>query len=85
MLRISALAASAALLATPAFAMGCNYGKSSASASAESIVPDYAPVAASTTIVETGPLQSTPIDPSALVYEEDIQIETAQPIFVPEG
>jgi hypothetical protein len=85
MLRISALAASAALLAAPAFAMDCSYGKHSASASAESYVPDYAPIAASTTIQETGPLQSTPIDSSVIVYEEDIQIETVQPIYAPEG
>jgi len=86
MLRISALAATAVLLATPAFAMGgCNYGKHSASASAESYVPEYAPTAATVTTEEYSPLQSTPIDPSALVYESDAVTDTVETVIIPEG
>jgi len=85
MLRITAIAATAVLMAAPAFAMGCNYGKHSASASAETFVPEYAPTAASATTVESGPLQSAPIDPSALVYEDDAVIETVEPLITPEG
>lgn len=85
MLRITAIAATAVLMTAPAFAMGCSYGKHSASASAEAFVPEYAPTAASATTVESGPLQSTPIDSSAVVYEEDAVIETVEPVILPEG
>lgn len=84
MLRISAIAATAILMTAPAFAMGCNYGKHSASASAESYVPEYAPTAATVTTEEAGPLQSTPIDPSALVYEDAV-VDTIEPLILPEG
>lgn len=85
MLRVTAIAAAAVMLSAPAFAMGCNYGKHSASASAESYVPEYAPTAATATTEEATPLQSTPIDPSALVYEGDIQIESDEIVILPEG
>ncbi len=85
MLRISAIAAAAVLMAAPAFAMGCNYGKHTASASAESYVPEYSPTAASATTQEAGPLQSTPIDPAAVVYEDEAVMETVQPLILPEG
>lgn len=85
MLRISALAATAVLMTAPAFAMGCNYGKHSASASAETYVPEYAPTAASTTTEEYSPLQSAPIDPSAVVYESDAATDTVETIIIPEG
>lgn len=85
MLRTTILATSAILLTAPAFAMGCNYGKHTASASAETAAPEYSPVAASTTTEQSAPLQSTPIDPAAIVYEESIQIETVEPVLIPEG
>jgi len=85
MLRISALAAAAVLISAPAFAMGCSYGNHSTSASAESYVPKYSPTAASATTEEVVPLQSTPIDPAAIVLENDAVIETADPAIVPEG
>lgn len=85
MLRITAIAATAVMMTAPAFAMGCSYGKHSASASAETFVPEYAPTAASASTVESGPLQSAPIDPSALVYEEDAVSETLEPLVAPEG
>jgi len=85
MLRVTAIAATAVLMTAPAFAMGCNYGKHSASASAESYVPEYAPTAATATTEEAGPLQSTPIDSSAVVYETDIEIAPTETLILPEG
>lgn len=86
MLRISALATAAVLMTAPAFAMGCNYGKhSTTSASAESYVPEYSPTAATATTEELVPLQSAPIDPSAIVLESDATIETVAPLVTPEG
>ena len=86
MLRITALAATAALLTAPAFAMGCNYGNHSTSASAaEKFVPSYSSTAASATTEEVQPLQSTPIDPAAIVLEEGAVIETAEPLVTPES
>jgi hypothetical protein len=85
MLRITAIAATAVMMTAPAFAMGCNYGKHSASASAETFVPEYAPTAATATTEEVTPLQSAPIDPTALVYESDITVDTVETVIIPEG
>lgn len=84
MIRISALAATAVLMTAPAFAMGCNYGDHSTSASAaETFVPSYTPTASATE--EAVPLQSTPIDPAAIVLDEGAVIESIEPVVVPEG
>lgn len=85
MLRITAIAATAALFTAPAFAMGCNYSKNKASASAESVVPQYSPVAASATTEQAGPLQSMPIDSSVIALESDIVIDPVETVIIPEG
>ena len=85
MLRVTAIAATAVLMTAPAFAIGCNYGQHSASASAESYVPEYSPTAATATTEEAGPLQSTPIDSSVLVYETDVETVPAETLILPEG
>ena len=87
MIRMTALAATAVLMTAPAFAIGCNYGNHSTSASAaETFVPSYTPTATTASATEeVVPLQSTPIDPAAIVLEEGAVSESIEPIVVPEG
>ena len=87
MIRISAIAATAVLMTAPAFAMGCSYGNHSTSTSAaETFVPSYTSTATTASATEeVVPLQSTPIDPAAIVLEEGAASESVEPIVVPEG